>query len=80
MGEQENGNPHYCNARYAEKDHDSIVGKGKKGAGKGSKRKLMSQTVPLGPATTTTTLGPWFLSSRTPSCRSRLGAVATFDP
>ena len=40
MGEQENGNPHYCNARYAEKDHDSIVGKGKKGAGKGSKLKL----------------------------------------
>ena len=32
-GEQENGTPHYCNARHAEKDHDTIVGKNKKGGG-----------------------------------------------
>jgi hypothetical protein len=39
-GEQESGAPHYCNARHAEKDHDSLSGKGKKGAGKGGKLKL----------------------------------------
>jgi hypothetical protein len=39
-GEQENGTAHYCNARYAEKDNDTIVGKNKKGSGKGSKSKL----------------------------------------
>ncbi len=40
MGEQENGAPHYCNARHPEKDHDSVVRKSKKGSGKGSKTKL----------------------------------------
>jgi hypothetical protein len=40
MGEQEDGTPHYCNARHAEKDHDSLARKRKKGSGKGSKSKL----------------------------------------
>ena len=39
-GSQENGMPHYCNARHAEKDHDALAVKNKKGAGKGSKSKL----------------------------------------
>ena len=32
--------PHFCNARHAEKDRDSIVGKNKMGTGKGGKSKL----------------------------------------
>ncbi len=39
-GEQENGAPHYCNARHSEKEHDNVVGKSKKGAGKGGKLKF----------------------------------------
>jgi hypothetical protein len=40
MGAQEDGAPHYCNARHSEKEHDTVVGKRKKGSGKGSKGKL----------------------------------------
>jgi hypothetical protein len=40
MGTQEDGTPHYCNARHSEKEHDTFVRKRKKGAGKGSKDKI----------------------------------------